>query len=182
MLIASFTSWHGWDWQGWNALVALGTLGLASVTVWLAWSTRRSVMQQVAESVAGVRPVLTVMETHMYGDMSNHLSMKDGEITLSVENCGVGPALGTAVWLQFSPGSTIATSPVREAIGGALAPGKSGRVIFETGPSAPFPRGTKGKIEYVDIADLKYETLFEISRHPTYGAVVISQETRPAKA
>ena len=37
-IVASF-----WKWDGWNALVALGTLTLAGGTGWLAWTTKGAV-------------------------------------------------------------------------------------------------------------------------------------------
>jgi hypothetical protein len=56
-----------WEW-GWDALVAIGTLALAVVTVVLAWSTRRmarAAAQDVARN-AGVVHHVGREQTHLH--------------------------------------------------------------------------------------------------------------------
>src|SRR5947207_1820977 len=48
---------------GWEALVALGTIGLALATTVLAWSTRRVAQATQAEISASWRPVLTLVDS-----------------------------------------------------------------------------------------------------------------------
>jgi hypothetical protein len=174
----SFTHWHGWEWKGWSALVALGTMGLALGTVWLAWTTRRAVKTSAAELIAGNRPVLTLVEDIMFGDGSNRLHLIGTEIAMSLENCGPGAALDTTISLDFD-GNPPAPP---ERVGAAIAPGRLARVRWDTGSGAPFPRSATGLVEYSDIAGVGYETVFEISRHAAKGAVVVSQETRATRS
>ncbi len=44
VVIGSLTSWHGWSWTGWSALVALGTILLALGTFAVALLTRSTVL------------------------------------------------------------------------------------------------------------------------------------------
>jgi hypothetical protein len=61
-------------------------------------------------------------------------------------------------------------------VGSALAPGRIGRVEWTVVDSDPPPPAVDGKIEYLDIAGLPYETKFRISRDPIKQAVVLSQK------
>ncbi len=59
-VVASFTGWHGWSWQGWAALVAIGTLFLAMATVVLAWMTRGVVTEAREQIKVSAREVTAV--------------------------------------------------------------------------------------------------------------------------
>src|SRR4051794_36643765 len=50
--------WHGWEWPGWEAMVALGTLALAIGTGYLARSTGLHAEQTAAEVAAAQTPVV----------------------------------------------------------------------------------------------------------------------------
>ncbi len=54
--------WVGWDWSGWNALVAFGTIALAGVTTWVSLRERRRTAdqrwyEQLVAAAANVRAV-----------------------------------------------------------------------------------------------------------------------------
>jgi hypothetical protein len=44
-VIGSLTTWHGWAWDGWSALVAIGTLALAAATIYLARQTASEIRE-----------------------------------------------------------------------------------------------------------------------------------------
>jgi hypothetical protein len=85
---------------GWEFVLALVTLGLAGVTGWLAWTTRR-LARATAEEVQGqTRPVLVptrrkptpVQETPVsWTDPQGIKATRTLEVTIEFENIGVGP-------------------------------------------------------------------------------------------
>jgi hypothetical protein len=81
--------WSGWGWPGWSALVAVGTLALAGVTVWVTLGERRRIAEQrryerlvdaavnvrVAASVIGlVRVALIIEEDRPLVALAEHRS------------------------------------------------------------------------------------------------------------
>jgi hypothetical protein len=77
---------------GWEALVAVGTIGLALFTAWLAWTTRKLARTTGEDVRAGSRPVVIDVAggspTARTAEGANF-----GEVRLVVRNGGRGPAL-----------------------------------------------------------------------------------------
>jgi hypothetical protein len=80
---ATRTDW--WEWPGWEACVALGTLALAAGTGWLAWSTRRLAKQTQSDVEAQWVPVILPSVDPVQGQNANYW--------VPIENAGRGPAL-----------------------------------------------------------------------------------------
>jgi hypothetical protein len=102
-MLASFTSWHGWD-----ALVAIGTLSLAGVTFLLVWATVRLGKRALEETQAQWRPVIAIHETRSIrrsgsgSILAQHtdlgLSPRQDGMDVVIENLGRGPAIGISLF------------------------------------------------------------------------------------
>src|SRR5262249_54486456 len=85
----------------WEPLTAISTLVLASVTAWLAWSTRGLSREARNETRANWLPVL-----HPIGDSipgrgtSAQFDSEQKTLTLTVANVGRGPALDARGFLK----------------------------------------------------------------------------------
>jgi hypothetical protein len=108
---------------GWEALVALGTIGLAAVTAGLALSTRSVARATASELRASWRPVLVIdnIESPIY--LRYFAGQPTGSLSFQVRNDGRGPALGVNVTVDRprKPGADIdlgilATGDTREAV------------------------------------------------------------------
>lgn len=175
-----------WEF-GWEALVALATIGLAVATVTLAWSTRGVAQATQAELSASWRPVLTLVDPtwqdrrpwtpvpgvqYMPGD-SRALVMTEDRIKLTVVNTGRGPAIG--VHIAFDLSDEFAWV---EPDGRAVAASEPAVFDITRREHRTFPSGVSGVIRYEDLAETTYETHFEIAQHRTNGASVLRQLTR----
>lgn len=87
-MIGLLTEWHGWEWAGWSALVALGTILLAAATAFLGWETRDVAKAAEDEQAARWRPILVGV-----GPPRN----EDRVLSVDVKNDGPGPALRVEV-------------------------------------------------------------------------------------
>jgi hypothetical protein len=91
MLLSGVHEPSTWEF-GWEALVALGTLGLALFTAYLAWTTRRLARTTGEDVRAGSRPVvIDVAGDHPTTRTS--VGANFGELRVRVRNGGRGPAL-----------------------------------------------------------------------------------------
>lgn len=149
---------------GWEALAALSTIALASVTVWLAFSTRRLAREASAETRANWQPVLTIEPIVTEGGSSPAVSFAKGTLAIGVRNVGRGPALivrGSLFPLTLNPIGGRIQSDV-------LAPG-DWRVITWRDLNPPREPGrlawvdVDGTISYGDIAYARSETRFTVS-------------------
>ena len=146
ILLGETTSW-AWSW---NALVALGTIGLALGTVWLAWSTRSSVRAARDEQSAAWRPVLVVRPE------SSSISMaKDCPtgVEFNVSNEGRGPALMIDATLSYS--IHLDRKEVRASRVGVLPANRQRSVAFPL-PGVALDRFVELKVTYVDLAQRRY--------------------------
>jgi hypothetical protein len=134
---------------GWEALVAVGTLGLAVATVVLALLTRALARSGTAEVRAQWRPVLVLgvdpwsSPAEMAADVPSDMPTRTGRavqvivrparivLFVRVRNVGRGPALH--VRAQLEPGGLSPDDWAR----GALAPGDDQILRFEVGKEAP---------------------------------------------
>jgi hypothetical protein len=83
-----------WEF-GWDALVAIGTLALASGTVFLAWTSSNLAQTSEADLRAQWRPVLLVppVVESRDGTTIPGISYTAERLRVHVENVGRGPAL-----------------------------------------------------------------------------------------
>jgi hypothetical protein len=95
------SGWHGWSWQGWNALVALGTISLAGGTVILAWKTKVLADESRNEAKAQSRPALVTTDEGVWMNdeprddvvvLRGAAYIGEDFLVLGVRNIGEGPA------------------------------------------------------------------------------------------
>jgi hypothetical protein len=180
--VATSSAWE----FGWEALVAIGTLGLALATAVLAWSTRRVAQATQAELSASWRPVLMLVDstwrdrrpwtavpgvTYLPGD-TRSLVVSDDLVRITIVNVGRGPAIGVTLRLDLSDEHAWL-----EPDGRAIPAGEPAVFDIRREEKRTFPSGMKGAIRYADLTDTTFVTRFEIAQHGTRGAVVLSQKT-----
>lgn len=148
------------SWEfGWDALVAIGTIGLAVFTAGLAFSTRLLASASRAEQRAQWRPMIIVGE-----DTSADYVPDEGIFLVSIRNVGRGPALGVHAQLRAGRNPAGAAQP-RDAI--VLAPGES--ADLEVRVSEAYRDRTQGglvwylEVSYYDIGDRWHRTRLVIS-------------------
>src|SRR4051794_21404129 len=78
---------------GWEALVALGTLGLAVATGGLAWLTKRLASAARDDERAQWRPVLVPDRYRNSRGMPLQIGQGAAEVVIRMRNAGRGPAL-----------------------------------------------------------------------------------------
>jgi hypothetical protein len=163
---------HVSAWEfGWNALVALGTLGLAIGTVGLAIATylvaRRTKDVATAtqqEIAADWRPVL-LLDVHRRtstGNLVPAIGVTNDGVDITITNCGRGPALDVSATLLFADGENSATESRV-----AIAPGSSYSFYWESDdPSEIDDDEIKqmGRVSYADLTYAGYETTFAITK------------------
>ena len=82
------TGWTGWQWQGWEALVAIGTLSLAMYTYRLASETKLLAQQTSRDVEAQWVPILVQATTRQFASLG-----EDGVWAIEIRNAGKGPAM-----------------------------------------------------------------------------------------
>jgi hypothetical protein len=149
--------------SAWEPLTASGTLALALVTAWLAWSTRRLAREAGDETRANWRPVLVVEGFSSATGSAPAVSIRDDCLYLGVHNIGRGPALVVTALLGLE-------DPQREPVrsrgsSNALEPG--GWLTLEWRdfkPPQPPPEGLPawasliGRISYGDVSYRRHST------------------------
>ena len=180
MVIAGIEDWHGWAWHGWDALVAIGTLALASVTVGLVWVTYPLARQGDAEIRAQWRPVVIVREDSQ--GMVAAIGGNDDRLDVVAENVGRGPALDVTAELDGfeKPGPGFGAPAGSSHSAGRplptlLAPGD--RVRFRwSGLEGRHVEAVTGLFSYEDLSRTSYTTLFFIRSPISDGAQVSQQQ------
>jgi hypothetical protein len=106
--MSDFGTAAAWEF-GWEALVAIGTLGLALSTVVLAWSTRALAVASRNDQRAQWRPVVIVGENPEVAVSTDD----DGRDLLSarLRNVGRGPAFAVQAQLRFDKAPAGASPP-----------------------------------------------------------------------
>jgi hypothetical protein len=148
-----------WEF-GWDALVAIGTLTLATVTGALAYVTWRLARSSAAEArsqarpalipgVGGRRPGIITTAPLAYSE--------DGALVASIRNAGRGPALFVRVSLEPS-GNSPAHGPLA-----AMAPGDEVQLSF---PSEKGKVRWQVLLDYRDLAGRTYATAILIEATP----------------
>ena len=182
----------GWTF-GWEALVALATLALASVTAWLAWTTRNLAREARSEVRAVLRQV-TVEEEQLKLAIDpmvwpvTPVEWSRGEIAgrgsfIHLKNGGGGPALdaeGEIAWLP-APGGDRKQSKILPV---TIAGGDAAVALLDV-PVESFA-GARGLIRYNSIDKKSWQTdfLFDV----VAGGIVICRvwdiidRTLPAQA
>jgi hypothetical protein len=147
---------------GWDALVAIGTLGLAMTTGALAWMTWRLARAAAAEARSQSRPALIPGAADWAFDPDPrrlHHDLERQRLTVNIRNAGRGPALFVRVSLEPSGGSP--TSGPRAAMG----PGDEVQLVFE-GEAEARDRW-QILLDYRDLAGRSYATAVLIESSPT---------------
>jgi hypothetical protein len=165
-LVHELTGWHGWAWQGWQTLVAVGTLMLAGFTAYLALRTRALAIASRSELSARSRPALvtaedTIMAVEASGvrkRLPDAAYVHTETMILGVRNVGEGPAFNARFranrWMNESDIMTLAV--------GDAAPMMLTLVdgwIFSVSEGATF----SVVLEYEDIAQHTYYTKIALS-------------------
>jgi hypothetical protein len=165
---------------GWEALVAIGTLSLAAVTLALVLATRSLARQASAAIRAEWRPVLLV-RGRVPAEVRGHqrgIAYNEGTLSIFVENVGRGPALDVQAELPDfglpGPGYGVPEGAM-PAAGGmstryytAIAPGDLVAYTWES--LGNVRHRISGSFSYTDMSGGFHSTSFDISFEPHYGA------------
>lgn len=152
---------------GWDALVAFGTLSLAGVTFFLAWSTRRLAVETATEVQAQWRPILVPVEDSIQifeKDLSDleRERIPDPDVDtrerirrrleMKIRNIGRGPALEIMVshlWEAARPWTASSTDA-------GVIPPESEWLLKHQGFSDERARDIR--LQYRDLAGRRYVT------------------------
>jgi hypothetical protein len=161
-------------WGGWSALVAIGTLALATVTYTLVRTTKLLAQSAEADVRAQWTPVLLVRD-RIQGDMRGRgrrgiiYDDERGRLVVYVENVGRGPAFDIQPSLD---GFELPGPGYGVPAGTTLVPGAMGSRVYTTmapGELRAFewkPDRTQevysGRFSYVDTSGTFYATRFEV--------------------
>jgi hypothetical protein len=146
---------------GWDTFVAIGTLGLAAGTVWLAWLTRKLAVASRDDERAQWRPVISPGRTAPveYDDTT-------GAMGFEIRNVGRGPAFGLNAQIRSGRRALGASNPSGvDLTTVALAPGESEELRCRiTEPSQSIRGlGIEAEIYYYDITERWHRSIFRIS-------------------
>jgi hypothetical protein len=168
------------DWSGWSAFVAIGTLALAFVTYRLVRTTKVVAEGAQAEIAAQWRPVLFVRDR--VPGVPAPIIYENGTLTVWIENVGRGPAFAIRPWLDGFPapgpayGVPTGTTPMSGGMSTRLyqAMAAGDLVSYQwTSLGEPLPH-IGGRLTYWDMSGAGYETRFIISDHGLGGPPVIT--------
>jgi len=177
----------GWAF-GWEALAAIGTLILASVTVRLAKSTSRLAEQaqnearavkdnsgvvkeqvelQREQAEAAQRPLVVPAPSAGWTDGKNPYNSQSGPppwtLVLPVKNVGPGAALNVTGYIDF--GVLFSDTPDRRVrlVSTSLAASEAQdlRLDWRGEPNTDWSSAT-GKLDYEDVAGGRWETFFDV--------------------
>jgi hypothetical protein len=151
---------------GWEALVAIGTFSLATVTYLLARATQRLAATTALEVQSQYRPIVIPVETAFTVDVDADAN----RLGLGLRNIGAGPALD----LKFSWGAPMGPDDPRRADYYPDFPRQPSRPVLAHGSEMRqellLPKGdpwgkpdnpiTQIRLEYRDMAGRVYRTVF----------------------
>lgn len=147
-----------WRW-GWDALVGIGTLGLAVFTASLAARTRSLANAAGEDSRAQWRPVLLPIVSGPGTGQAVSYSQDARRMTVRIRNAGRGPALYVRTALELA-GQDGAVSPEGGPLG-ALAPGDERPLTFTL--PVDVPSAAQLLLDYRDLADRQHATSVTIT-------------------
>jgi hypothetical protein len=135
----------------WEALVALGTLGLGAATFWLGWHTRNLARSSAAELQAQWRPIVLPATSSPEQLTPDRIGLGDGgRLQVAIRNAGRGPALFVRTELDPGAGAT--------AEHGAIAAMAVGDLRFLTFQGVQRDQHVQLLVDYRDLAGRPYST------------------------
>jgi hypothetical protein len=148
----------GFEW-GWDALVAVGTIALATGTFLLALSTRRAARASAEDVRAQWRPVIVPRKADV------EFEDDFGLMVISVQNVG----RGAAYCIDGALGIDGRYWPAHDSASGrhgvenlAVLPPETNLDLYFDCPEVP-PSEGKILIDYTDLNDRPYSTLIELN-------------------
>jgi len=136
--------------------VAFATLLLASVTGWLAWTTRRLARATAEEVVGQIRPVVVPIGDTAHAQEADEDRWPEYfDVKIGLRNIGAGPALN----FNMTIGEGSRSEPLV-----ALGAGSDDRalvhvpVVANEGPMTYHSRTAKMVVEYFDLGGRRYVT------------------------
>jgi hypothetical protein len=154
-----------WSW-GWDALVALGTIGLAIFTALLAVATFQTATTAARDVRATWRPVIVPGE-----DVEAVWITNTHELRLALRNVGPGAAYGLEVALDtgdgaLRPATRFAPGTVRPINFAVVPPGTTMDTIFDHIETEP----TTGELTlgYSDLNGRRYGTTIKLRTATAY--------------
>lgn len=147
-------------WElGWEALVAVGTLALASVTLWLVVTTRRVAAASMADVEAQWQPLLIPGDVVRLDPDPEHRPPQF--IQIEVRNAGRGPALHVRASLESGGTTTAGVSPKNWSLG-AVAAGH--KVLLEFSTQGVMLGGAlQLLLDYRDLAERQHSSSLTIN-------------------
>lgn len=157
--------------SGWEEATAISTIALATVTAWLAASTRRLAREAGAETRANWQPVLMpYVEEDVHGVATAGLALDERTLSLRVRNIGRGPALGVSIFLSNEGTGEEERTYRGTASSTAAAP--TDTLTFRWRDfEPPLPSELAGvgawsvlggRITYGDVSNTRYETYLQV--------------------
>jgi len=144
-----------WEF-GWEALVAIGTIGLAAFTAWLAFTTRRVAKSTRDEVASAWRPVVVVTRAELLREPDE----EEWSLRLVVLNVGSGAALELRVqYEELDDGERVSGVQI-----GVLPQGQPDEIALE--PRSTDPTTLQVWMDYVDNAGRKYATALNLAARP----------------
>lgn len=160
----------GFEW-GWNALVAVGTIALATGTFLLALSTRRAARASTEDVRAQWRPVIVPTKVDVGFEDDFDL------MVISVQNVG----RGAAYHIDGALGIDGRYWPAHDSASGrhgvenlAVVPPEGNLDLYFDCPEVP-PSEGEVLIDYTDLNDRPYSTLIELNEINTASVLRVAK-------
>jgi hypothetical protein len=162
--------------SGWEEATAIGTIGAAFMTAWLAASTRKLAREAGTETRANWRPVLVP-------DSPDAVELNDRLLSLHIRNIGRGPALTVTIALWEGGDFELFDRIYRgHADANVVAPNEN--IVFKwkdfdaprtAAKSAGFVAWSvlSGRITYCDVGNVIYETELKVGFRADGAATAI---------
>jgi hypothetical protein len=155
-VVGSVTSWHGWGWDGWSALVAFGTILLALVTWRLARSTAGEIRLERDRLAAAQRPHVFPATYTAWVDGTGRYENRELHV-IPVINGGPGVALNVRGTLIFSDQTFVGLVPT------SLSAGQSHDMRLNWGGAAREDwTDAEGTLTYQDVTGQTFTSTFAV--------------------
>jgi hypothetical protein len=144
---------------GWEALVALGTIGLAVFTAGLGWVALQQITLQRRAVEAATKPHVFPAPPRGWGDDNDWRQLKDWRTGIPVTNGGPGVALNVTAQLRWSSAGGIMGETMPTSIG----PGESATLALRySGEVTKEWESVQGLLYYSDAPGALWETEFRV--------------------